>query len=291
MPATATSEQPRQHVRPLSRRVNTVLTGPTVTLFFVGTILYLTGIGIVVFTGPGTAAVAEGIVEFGASMSDGAVEFQGIILGVLGALLIGRVIAPVPDLRNQTVVEVGSALAAHFLAAIVVSTALLAAVSSIATGHLVGRVWFYTFLSIIAFLLAQAIDAGVTLGAKRQRRRTRNALITTSWSVHRRAALLHEHRNVRQGPLRKLITVVAGTIISAAGAGIVVVTFAWGSASVPYLPTIVITAVVLATWSTLWSAALLISIRGAVTSPSLTSLAWTVTACTTLLPVGIKRGQ
>jgi hypothetical protein len=125
-----------KRTRPLARRLSTGSNGPFATATFTVIVLYLTLAPIVFTFGPESAAIGSAMVEFGRQLEPGALAFQGIAIGLLGAILIGRVIAPVPDVRNQTGVDVFAAMASHFLSAVIIATAVFTVIGTI---HNTGR--------------------------------------------------------------------------------------------------------------------------------------------------------
>lgn len=254
------------------------------TLVLVMLTLYLTVAPMTFVFGPRASDIISAVVAFGSQLDDGGAEFQGIVLGVLGALFIGRVIAPVPDVRNQTAVDVGSAGAAHLLAALVIDTAILVTVGVIGDPCRAGHAWFVIVLGVLAFGLAQAVDAGVTFGPKRQRRRTRNDLIATSWAIHRRAAVLHEQGTRRYRPRRRLTLLVAVTIAFSAAGGVVVPAMTYGSDFRPYVPAAAGVALAIAGWSMFWVTFLSASASPANPSRTLRGLAGAMAIATTLIP-------
>jgi hypothetical protein len=278
---------PKIRERPLLRRVSTGMTGPMMTFLLTVTVLYVTLVPLVVAFGPDTAVIASAVIEFGAQLEVGAVSFQGITLGLLSALFIARVIAPVPDVRNQSSVSVGAAVAGHVLAGTVIGTAAFTFIGTIHNAESAGRVWFVIVLAVVAFGLAQAINADITFGRKRQRRRTKNELIVTCWGVHRRAAALHEHAGMRRAPYRRLLVLTSMTIVASASLGTAVIVVAYSGAVSDSWAVIVGSAVLIAAWGTFW-VGFLISTTGVLPTPRwLTAFAWIMTGLTTVAPAAV----
>jgi hypothetical protein len=260
------------------------MTGPMRTVIMTLTLLYITWVPIVIASGPKHDSVGSAVVEFRAQLEPGAVAFQGTALGLLSALFIARVIAPVPDVRNQTSVTVGSAAAGHFLAGVVISTAVFTFIGTIHDGKSAGRVWFVIVLAAMAFGLAQAINADITFGRKRQRRRTKNDLIITSWAVHRRAAVLQSHPHFRRAPYRRLTTLTSAAIIVSASVGTGMLAAAYPGGIGVSLAPIFGWALAIAAWGTFWVSLLIATVNGPATPRFLIAVAWITVSLTTVAP-------
>jgi hypothetical protein len=273
--------------RPLARRLSTGTSGPFATATITVIVLYLTLAPIVFTFGPNGAAIGSAMVEFGRQLEPGALAFQGIAVGLLGAILIGRVIAPVPDVRNQTGVDVFAAMAGHFLSAVIIAAAGFTVIGTIHDSKRAGGVWFVIVLAVVSFGFTQAIDARITFGRKRQRQRTRNDLIVMSWGIHRRAALLLTCTDPRRAPARRLTGIVAATIVVDAGVGTGIVATAYPNGGGVMLPIIFASALAVASWSTFWVSFLIASAFSPTPGRFLPAATWAIVLLTTAAPAAV----
>ena len=169
-----------------------------------------------------SGAVAR-VARLSKELHSGAIEFEGVVLGVLIAVFIARVFTVEERTERPGISIGGPVLLGHGLAAVILSTSILVVAGVLLRGQGHEQVWFATFLAGIAFLIAWWIDAGVALLPETQIQRTTKSLEMSSWQLHRCAAMLRQRGGRRRLPRRKVALVVASTAVIATAASLIFV--------------------------------------------------------------------
>ncbi|MCS5521199.1 hypothetical protein NY551_00440 [Curtobacterium flaccumfaciens pv. oortii] len=249
-----------RRLRPRSRRVGSVLTGPMFTFVVALAGLWLTWVPLAVVSGPRTPDVLAAVTSFSEGFAAQAAPVQAVLVGVLTAVFIVRVIDQNAGNRLDDAAGPWAVILVHIIAAVSLDAGVLGIIGVAADPSKVGQVWAFTAVSAVALTLAWAVDAGFTLRRKKQRRRTKAELRITSWGIHRRAAFLLGHRGVRRRPYLRVAFIMAATWLIATIAATGAFSVAWSEASPSFLLSVTVFSAPWALWCTLaaslWVAAI-----------------------------------